>query len=244
MIAFLKQRLLAAGIHVERRGVYNDPDLRLKRVLDLLSVSTIIDIGANEGQFARSVFASGYRGRVISFEPLAQQNGRMQAAAAGLGGRWIVAPPCALGNSNGTVEFNAAKGHAASSVLQPNKALTDLGTQYATLEKRSVRLARLDDVMAADYPGCERSFIKVDVQGYELDVLKGGANTLAAACGVKLEMSLAPLYEGQALADEIHGLMLAGGFVLWDLEPGFRDRNTGRLLQYDGLYIRADKASV
>ncbi len=241
MIGFLKGLLLKNGIHVEKRGVYNDPDLRLKRLLDLLCVDTVIDVGANEGQFAQSVFASGFGGKVISFEPLQQQNKKMSLAAARSGGQWNVVPPCALGRSNGMVEFHAAHGHAASSVLAPNKTLTSLGAHYGTQEKIQVRLVRLDDVMQADFPGAGETFLKIDVQGYEMDVLGGADQTLDKSSGIKLEMSLSQLYEGQALAEEVHALLISKGFLLWDLEPGFRDRATGRLLQYDGVYVRRDR---
>lgn len=223
--------------------MYNDPDARLKKVLELFAVRTVIDIGANEGQFAEAAFASGFSGQIISFEPLQEQNQNIALSAKNYSGRWKIAPPCALGNKNGVVDFHAAHGHAASSVLPPNAALTSLGDQYGTQEKVSVRMARLDDVMATDYPGAKYIFVKIDVQGYELDVLRGGAETLDEAIGVMLELSLRPLYEGQALADEIHQHLISKGFLLWDVVPGFRDRVTGQLLQYDGIYVRGKKVA-
>jgi hypothetical protein len=52
-------------------------------------------------------------------------------------------------------------------------------------------------------------------------------------------MSLLPLYEGEALMPQMHAVMTAKGFDLWDLEPSFRDPATGRLLQLDGIFTRS-----
>ena len=83
-------------------------------------------------------------------------------------------------------------------------------------------------------------FLKIDAQGSESLVLAGAARRLADVVGVQLEMSLIPLYQGQALAHELDALLRGRGFRCVDLIPGFRRPETFELLQYDGVYVRDD----
>ena len=78
-----------------------------------------------------------------------------------------------------------------------------------------------------------------DVQGGEKKVLEGARESMSLFSGVLLEMSLQPLYDGQPLARELDDWLLKQGFELWDILPVFRDAQTGRLMQYDGIYFRA-----
>ena len=79
-------------------------------------------------------------------------------------------------------------------------------------------------------PAGRRIFLKLDVQGYESQVLAGATQLLAHTLAVQLEMSLLPLYEGETLMPQMHAAMTAKGFDLWDLEPSFRDPATGRII--------------
>ena len=85
----------------------------------------------------------------------------------------------------------------------------------------------------------DRVLLKIDVQGYEAQVLEGAPRTLAACRAVVTEMSLVPLYKGQMLVREMWDALVSAGFEAWSLEPGFRDPRTGRMLQIDGLFVKA-----
>ena len=87
--------------------------------------------------------------------------------------------------------------------------------------------ARLSPIL----PGLRR-------QGFEAAVLRGAEQSLARCAGVQLEMSIAPLYQGELLLPELIGEMAKQGFALMDLKPGFFDPRTGELLQLDGLFFR------
>ena len=84
----------------------------------------------------------------------------------------------------------------------------------------------------------ERPFIKIDTQGYEMEVLKGAESTLRLASGIKVEVSIAPLYEGQPDYLSLIEFIRSAGFSLWSIEPGFSDPKTGRLLQFDAVFFR------
>jgi hypothetical protein len=144
----------------------------------------------------------------------------------------------ALGATTGDVEINIAANSYSSSILPMLDSHLAAAPNSAYLQKEKVPLRRLDDIVPATAPG-RYIFLKLDVQGYESQVLAGATQLLNHTLAVQLEMSLLPLYEGEALMPQMHAAMNAKGFDLWDLEPSFRDPATGRLLQLDGIFIRS-----
>ena len=98
-----------------------------------------------------------------------------------------------------------------------------------------VEVATLDDLVQPQLSDAAAVFTKMDVQGYELQVLAGGEATLARSTLVQLEMSLLPLYETAPSYREILDFMAQHGFRLVGIEPGFASP-TGALLQADGLF--------
>lgn len=109
-----------------------------------------------------------------------------------------------------------------------------VGTQEASIH-------RLDSV-APEFLGMNGvAFLKVDVQGFEKQVLAGGKSTIDDHCvGMQLELSFLPLYEGGMLIPEALDLVYSLGFTLTGLLPCFIDANNGRMLQADGIFFRED----
>jgi hypothetical protein len=102
-------------------------------------------------------------------------------------------------------------------------------------------VSTLDDLVEAHLRPGQRLLTKVDVQGYELGALEGGAVTLGRSALVQLEMSLVPLYEEAPGYRDVLQFMAERGFQLIGLEPGFA-APSGLLLQADGLFAAADAA--
>lgn len=80
--------------------------------------------------------------------------------------------------------------------------------------------------------------MKIDTQGYTKPVLSGASNSIDKISGVFVEMSLVPLYAGEALIGEVISMLYERGFVLLAIEPEFIDKKSGRLLQVNGLFSR------
>ena len=80
--------------------------------------------------------------------------------------------------------------------------------------------------------------LKVDVQGHEAAVLSGAGGRLSRISAILMELSLAELYEGQSLLRDQLSSLEAMGFGLWDLDRGFMDSRSGRLLQVDATFVR------
>jgi FkbM family methyltransferase len=226
----------ANGIEVQKTSVYSSQKLRHSKLFSLLGIDLLVDVGANVGQFATLCRAHGYRGSILSFEPSSAAHRELLKTAA-VDPLWAVADRMALGAATGEVEINIAANSLSSSILPMLDTHLSAAPQSQYIQRERVTIRRLDDVLPEDAESCN-IFLKLDVQGYEPQVLSGAAHTLTLTSAVQLEMSLLPLYEGEQLLSQMSAIMNAKGFDLWDLEPSFRDSDTGRLLQVDGIFTR------
>ena len=98
-------------------------------------------------------------------------------------------------------------------------------------------MARLDTVFDETW-GLRRIWLKLDTQGFEMEVLRGATTTLERVQILQLELSLRPLYEGEPGFLEVSNWLAERGLELVGLEPGFVEASTGRLLQSDVLLAR------
>ncbi len=88
------------------------------------------------------------------------------------------------------------------------------------------------------------AFLKLDVQGFKPQVLRGAGQLLSEVTALQLEMSLVSLYHDEIAMPEMYSMLERHGFLIWDLEPGFRHPRTGQLLQVDGLFVNKGKAGA
>jgi FkbM family methyltransferase len=217
----------------------SDPLYMLVRLLNSSAVTLVLDVGANEGGYGRSIRKLGFGGRIVSFEPTAAAFRRLRSAAAA-DARWE-ARALALGDHDGRAEINVAGNSAASSSLLPMLPRhRDAEPSSAYTHVEEVEIRRLDSLWGEVCQDCDRPFLKLDVQGAEGAALEGAGNVMDHLAGVQLEMNVVPLYDGQASFRELLDLLNARGFQLAGLIPGFTDRRTGQLLAADGVFLRAD----
>lgn len=214
----------------------------MARMLAQHRIATVLDVGANEGQYARLLRQVGFRGRIVSFEPLSSAHGRLSLLAR-KDPMWIVAPRMAIGDRDGEIRVNVASKSVASSVLPMMGALERADRGLAYIGAEVVPVYQLDRAAAAYLSGTNDVFLKVDVQGYEREVLQGASNLLRRIGGVQLELSFVPLYQGQALFREMLEGMRALGFAVWGILPGLADDESGRLLQTDVIFFREPPSS-
>jgi FkbM family methyltransferase len=241
----LRSVVEATGHQIRKTDVYSSKKLRYRRLFSLLDLDLILDVGANFGQFAQQCRAVGYKGEIISFEPAGSAHARLLAAAA-TDPLWTVRDRVAVGEADGETEINIAANSFSSSILPMLDSHLNASPESRYLHKEKVPLRRLDSLLGSipqliDRPltgSTRRIFLKLDVQGYESQVLAGAAQTLEHTLALQLEMSLLPLYDGQVLMPQMYAEMITRGFDLWDLEPNFRDPDTGRLLEMDGVFTR------
>jgi FkbM family methyltransferase len=224
-----------AGLDIRRLEPTGPISSRRNTILTSLAVATVIDVGANAGQFGLEIREAGFTGQVISYEPLPDAYARLTATAR-LHEPWLCFN-VALGDSNGRATINVAGNSESSSLLQMGSRHLEAAPESAYIDEIEVEVHRLDDVL----PPIARDglYLKLDVQGFEQRVLRGAPATLARAGAVEVEMSLTELYEGQPLMNDIVAILAEAGFRLVSIEPGLIDPATGHTLQADGIFIRA-----
>jgi FkbM family methyltransferase len=228
--------LLHLGWEVRRTGYPSSEEQLLKRFLAVAQPDVILDVGANVGQYARSLRTCGFAGHIISFEAIAGVHAQLQSAAAA-DARWTVAPCCALGRTPGALQINVANNSVSSSLLPMHDIHLHAAPDSRFIGTQTVRIERLEDVAKPLLPA-GRLMLKVDTQGYEEEVLAGAGEVLARACALQVELSLAPLYQGAPTLRRMLEVCETAGFTLQGLIPGFHDAKSGRLLQVDGLFLR------
>jgi FkbM family methyltransferase len=199
-------------------------------------IDLVLDIGANAGQFGSELRRLGYRGAIVSFEPLSEAFRRLEAVARGDVG-WNV-KNLALGATSGTHTIHQAANSESSSLLQMLPLHSDAAPYSRYTGEESVLVEPLDAMFDDVCMGARKVYMKIDTQGYESQVLMGAARSLGRVDMIQIEMSLAPLYEGQALFGDLYAELTGRGFALVGLESNFVDPRTGHLLQVDGIFHR------
>ena len=224
-------------LEINRYNPSQSNDAKLKLQLESNRIDLVIDIGANDGGYASRLIEMEFRGKILSFEPLLNE-WEMISKKSRTQEKWIIAPRMALGEKEYVAEINVSKNRASSSLRKIKSLHVEAEETSQTVSFERVIVQRLDAVSLKEIDAARRIFLKIDTQGYELQVIKGCEGLLERVVGIQLELSLTELYEGQetykTLMDEMEGL----GFVLWAVEPGFFDKRTGRLLQFDAIYFR------
>ncbi len=197
------------------------------------AITLVIDVGANAGQYASTLRAHGYAHDIVSFEPAPDPLARLRRRAA-FDPRWQVRGEAAS-DHDGILELGAADNF--SSVLPLEDRLARLFPESVPNRIARVRACRLDGA-GLDLPASRNTLLKLDVQGYELQVLDGATGIFDALAMVETELSLVPLYRGQGLLSDVVARLETAGFGLRWLDPVLRDRTTGEYLQFDGLFVR------
>jgi FkbM family methyltransferase len=212
------------------------PEDERARLLRERHIDLVLDVGANEGLYAARLRADGYRGRIVSFEPLSAAFAKLERASAG-DTLWQ-ALHTALGSRRGNALLNVAGNWASSSLLPMDARLPKIEPRTAYVATEEVGVETLDDLRPSLVRPDDRVLLKVDVQGYELEVLRGAQRTLGQVEAAQVELSLVPLYDGAPSPDEVTRFLEARGLSRRAEEPAWRHPQTGEVLQVDALFVR------
>ena len=235
----LKKIFNLVGLNIERYRPLVGTQAEIYNAIKKVKTNIIFDIGANTGQFGLEVRQRGYEGKIISFEPLTIARKKLLENVSG-DISWIVHDRTAIGDYMGVIEINISKNSFSSSVLPMLNSHSDVEPNSVYIGSEKTSVITLDSIADKYLNKSSNCFIKIDTQGYEWQVLNGAYKTLSKAKGIICELSLLPLYDGQQLWREIIERLEEEGFVLWALHKAFSDKNNGRTLQLDGVFLRKD----
>ena len=209
---------------------------RRNRILVSAGVEVVLDVGGNVGQYGRGLRGHGFAGRIVSFEPLSGPFGVLQRSAADLG-LWDV-ERLAVGSDVGEIEINVSQDSVYSSALPLTSAALEANHRAAYVSVERVEVEPIDLIVSRLHLDPARVGLKIDVQGFEREVLVGSRGSLEGIPYLEIELTPHPVYVGQILMPEVLELTSAVGLHLVLVENVFPDGASGRSLQFDGIFAR------
>lgn len=208
--------------------------VHLRRCLTERNINCVLDVGANEGQFATRLRRLGYAGRIYSFEPNPQAFQKL-LELHGSDRRWH-GFPVALGSINETKPFYIHVESSLSSFLSPVDT-------SKVIEVKFVEVQRLDALLHSltnENPNLQ-ILLKLDTQGWDIEVVKGAGDQLGHVAALLSELSVQALYDGMTPYHEALAFYASQGFVLYDVTP-INHAADGTIVECDCLMVR--KAST
>ncbi|MCB2064858.1 MAG: FkbM family methyltransferase [Novosphingobium sp.] len=220
-----------------RRQTY--PAIEHEEMFASQRFDTVIDVGANIGQFAVTAHCANPGAPIFCFEPLTACVSRLRALLPHYPRLTVF--DYGLGAEAAQFEINVASNLVSSSILDFTDLQLETYPGITVVGKEMIRVDTLDAVATPEMTN-GRTLLKMDVQGFELEVLKGSTATLERIAAVYLEASFLPLYAGQPLASDLVVWLDAQGF---DLAAVYNvDHGAGSVpSQADCLFLRRNKVT-
>jgi FkbM family methyltransferase len=198
-------------------------------------IRTVLDIGANTGQFASAVHEVLPHARIYSFEPLDDCYKQLKNRLSNADG--FKAFNVSLSSEDGSAKFYRNAYTQSSSLLPMTDLHRNAFAWTAQTAPVTVKMRRLDSFW--DEIELQRQvLVKIDVQGSEDQVLLGAERVIGEAKYVIVETSFEPLYEGQASFERVYDIMIGYGFRYAGNMDQLASPIDGRILQADALFVR------
>ena len=223
LVKSIALRAVGKGLHLPHAQVDRLAELHfLRELLAQLRIDCVLDVGANRGQFAGELRGIGYSGQIVSFEPVSteflatQKNFEKDP-------KWI-GFQFALGGKEESLSINVPKLSVLSSLLESVVPEHDAREEL-------VQVRRLDGMLPEllKQLRCSRVFLKMDTQGFDLEVFRGAAGCMESIQGMQSELSVRPIYKKMPHYLEALAAYEAAGFDLYNLSVVNRVSNGGLL---------------
>ena len=213
--------------------------IHLRTLFAAFDIDCVLDVGANTGQYRDFLRERvPYRGPIVSFEPVAHNVRILQERAAG-DSRWTI-EGYALGSANGSSTLNVSNESQFSSFLEPSRSsgTSYIATLVATDHTETVAVKTLDEVLRPlqERLAFRRPYLKIDTQGYDLEVLRGAASSLPCIPALQTEASVIAVYKGMPSYTDTITFLNQQGFAISGLYPVARDPRL-RLLEFDCVMV-------
>jgi FkbM family methyltransferase len=237
----LKAGLAGLGYDVVRVENSNSLNIHLGIILRELGVNCVIDVGGHKGEFGLLVREAGYRERIVSFEPVLSNFQQLQIASR-VDPNWQCRR-LALGREQGERAISVSQYSTLSSFMAPSELSQAVFGHGASQDhEETVPISTLDASFTECIEGIHSPvvFLKIDTQGWDLEVLAGAGRSLEHIDGLQLELSFMPLYEHEAPFDEAIRRLQAKRFYPTGIFPVLR-HNDLTLIEADCVFRRSNK---
>lgn len=236
MFNTIKRTLWRFDIDIKRRRSLSTFEANLMSALTAYRIETVLDVGANVGQFARLLRSLGYDRRIISFEPDPDSFRTLRENAAH-DPLWDCRN-IGLSDTQGTLEFHRYNHSVLSSFSVLNEEGRKRFPDAREIGREEIEVSRLDAILSQQDRASGPMFLKIDTQGHDLRVFAGAEGALSQIAGLCCEIPFKSLYAGNKDWHGAIGSYEGKGFSLSGIYPV--SRNAGlELLEGDALFVRA-----
>lgn len=210
----------------------------LAKVFKHYAITTVFDVGANAGQyhdFLRNQV--GFAGQIHSFEPQPHLAGALQERQVS-DKSWVI-HNLGLGSKNGELALNVMARDTFSSFRQPAAdAAGSFSASNTVVDSVVVPVRRLDDLFPVASMDGQSSYLKVDTQGFDLEVLLGASEFLKTTQALQFELAIQRLYADVPHYSEMLEVVENMGFRISGLFPISMDEGL-RAVEFDCVMVRA-----
>lgn len=211
----------------------------LMNVIDAYHIDCVIDVGANSGQYGAFLREIGYKGHIVSFEPVSAVFGLLKERCQN-DAKWSC-HKLALGDRNEEKIINVYKSTVFSSFLTANAYSKGIWQSLEDVTPEAVKVVRLEDVYEAliGSLGCKRCMLKLDTQGYDKLAFEGARGCLGHVHALQSELSLIPVYDGMTDVYDVLKEFHDANFYISGMYPINRDESLA-VIEYDCVLVRRE----
>lgn len=225
------------GYQLKRKKLLYNSQNHIKSLIEKHQINLVIDVGANAGQFASKLRASGYQGQIISFEPVISTFQKLSENCKN-DAKWS-AVNLALGAQQGELRINISELSDFNSILAPNDFAKSTWQKLATKSTEIIKVETLDQFATAHNLLDKRIFLKLDTQGYDLEAFKGAVTCIPAIKILQSEVSFIQIYEGMPNFRESMDTYLSYGFQVSAFFP-VSEKPNGAAIEMDCIFVKTD----
>lgn len=223
-------------LKARRSGIYFSMYKMLYKIKKQgIEPNTILDVGASIGMFSKTANYLWQTAKIYSFEPLNTSYKKLI--------RLVDRNPnielfnFALGDKREKTTINESSYEYSSSIFEMSDIHKNAFPYSADSKRQEIEIYTIDEIFS-DKKILSPVLLKLDVQGFELNVLKGGLLFIKNVNYILIELSFKELYNGQPLFNELYSFLSEKGFELIDILDSSRNPNTFEMLQVDALFCK------
>jgi len=222
---------------VRTRNSHEELAKHLANVLSNKDIDCVLDVGANSGQYGLFLRSLGYKGYIISFEPVTSVFGSLQENCK-KDDKWLCCN-FALGDKTEEKNLNVYKSTVFSSFLAANDYSKSIWNSLESVRHETVKVHRLDDIWE-ELTGkleCKNFMLKLDTQGFDKFVFDGAHKCLENISVLQSEMSLIPVYEGMVEAYDVLKAFHSFKYFISGMYPINRDKSLA-VIEFDCVLVK------
>lgn len=225
------------------KSQYNNSEYtqHLLNVLAGKHIDCVIDVGANKGQYGEQLRKIGYKGYIVSFEPVTSVFDALKSKCE-KDDRWFC-HKLALGDINEEKTINVYQSTVFSSFLEANAYSRKIWQSLENVTPEIVNVVKLDDVYAelVGSTGCTNCMLKLDTQGYDKQAFDGSLGSLQYISALQSELSLIPVYDGMMPVYDVLQMFHDHNFYISGMYPINRDESLA-VIEYDCVLVKREAA--